>query len=322
MATPIDPLFLLLPALAPTPTTKTSDTKRMFLETDEYFDTLSCISPHFRDVICDDRIRQRLQSRMGSICDSVDAGEETMYRLSERKLLLELLQKAEKMAEKGLPASMEDKLIRRALEMPMLSLKRGESSMMSIDEDEDALASSGGQTPATESADSQTTVATVDTVATSISESSTAPTSSSEEPTKIVAAIPPLIEAPEGVTHLLRIRTAFAFMSSSYLPAHLSASLATLLLSPTSPQDFKPLDAYLAHLTRLRQDAQAARSFSDFSHKRSMFDDEENETRAEKKRKKEEEEKRQKAGQSRGVRDLKKVNVKGMKKMSDFFKKK
>ena len=39
----------------------------------------------------------------------------------------------------------------------------------------------------------------------------------------------------------------------------------------------------------------------------------------EEKRKKEEEEKKAKAQESRGVRDLKKVNTTGMKKMSDFF---
>ena len=50
-----------------------------------------------------------------------------------------------------------------------------------------------------------------------------------------------------------------------------------------------------------------------------MDNDEEDEARAEKKRKIEEEEKRKKARLSRGVRDLAKVNVKGMKKMSDFF---
>ena len=43
------------------------------------------------------------------------------------------------------------------------------------------------------------------------------------------------------------------------------------------------------------------------------------ETRAEKKRREEEEVKRKKAGESRGIRDLKKVDTKGMKKMSDFF---
>jgi Ydr279p protein family (RNase H2 complex component). len=43
------------------------------------------------------------------------------------------------------------------------------------------------------------------------------------------------------------------------------------------------------------------------------------ESRAEKKRRKEEEDKRKNTGQSRGVKELKKVDTSGMKKMSDFF---
>jgi hypothetical protein len=57
---------------------------------------------------------------------------------------------------------------------------------------------------------------------------------------------------------------------------------------------------------------------SDFSRKRGL-DDEEVEARADKKRKKEEEEKIKKAAESQAVRNLKKVNTTGMKKMSDFF---
>ncbi len=48
-------------------------------------------------------------------------------------------------------------------------------------------------------------------------------------------------------------------------------------------------------------------------------DDEALGIRAEKKRKKEEEDKRKKSGESRGVRDLKKVDTTGMKKLSDSF---
>ncbi|RYC55362.1 hypothetical protein CHU98_g10847, partial [Xylaria longipes] len=59
----------------------------------------------------------------------------------------------------------------------------------------------------------------------------------------------------------------------------------------------------------------------DYARKR-VLDDEEVADRAEKKRKKEEDDKRKKTGESRGVRNLKKVNTAGMKKMSDFFKKK
>ena len=87
--------------------------------------------------------------------------------------------------------------------------------------------------------------------------------------------------------------------------------------------DFGPLEAHLSHLAKLRQEAVAARSLGDYSRKRSTLDDDDDEAaeRAEKKRKKEDEDKRKKAGESRGVKNLKKVNVAGMKKMSDFFKK-
>ena len=74
-------------------------------------------------------------------------------------------------------------------------------------------------------------------------------------------------------------------------------------------------------MARLRQEAQAARSAGgDYSSRKRGADGDEE--RAEIKRRKEEEEKRKKAGLSRGVRDLQKVNTAGMKKMSDFFRKK
>ena len=73
----------------------------------------------------------------------------------------------------------------------------------------------------------------------------------------------------------------------------------------------------------MRAEALSTRSLSDFSKKRNLDDDDEAaEERAEKKRKQEEDDKRKKSQESRGVRDLKKVNVSGMKKMSDFFAKK
>ncbi|KAL8964250.1 MAG: hypothetical protein Q9183_004588, partial [Haloplaca sp. 2 TL-2023] len=84
-----------------------------------------------------------------------------------------------------------------------------------------------------------------------------------------------------------------------------------------------PLDDHLARIATLRAEVLATRSLSDFSRKRNMGDDDEAaEDRAEKRRKKEEEEKRAKVGLSKGIRDLQKVDVKGMKKMSDFFGKK
>jgi hypothetical protein len=276
-------------------------------------------SPQLAGFLGTEALRKILERRMAAICETVDAGDETMYRLSEEKLLQEILNKAKKMVKSGLPSSMEDRFIRKALEVPMLSIKRDESFMHELANECEGVASA--ETP-----DTQTTVSTTDSDATSFSEASTAATLFSESTTppiqKSESALPS-INAPEGVAELLRLRTAFLFICSNYLSSHLSEGLKKQLVSSASPVDFIPLDTYLAHLTKLRQEALAARSLGDYSRKRAMEeDDEEIEIRAEKKRKKEEEEKRKKAGVSVGVRKLAKANVSGMKKMSDFFNKK
>ncbi len=125
------------------------------------------------------------------------------------------------------------------------------------------------------------------------------------------------MQAPPEVVDLQRQRIAFAFICSSYVPPALADRLQELLAADAA---FAPLDVYLARLAALRAEAAAARSVTDYSRKR-VLDEEEEEARAEKKRKVEEE-KRRKASESRGVRDLKKVNTSGMKKLSEFFKKK
>ena len=126
---------------------------------------------------------------------------------------------------------------------------------------------------------------------------------------------------PAEMQHLLRLRTALDFLLANYVPSQVSLSLRTLLsTSISAPIDFKPLEGHLDQLDSLRRQAIAARSLSDYSRKRSINEDEEaGDTRAEKKRRKDEEEKRKRAGESRGLRDLKRTDVSGMKKMSDFF---
>lgn len=327
IATPIDPMFLLLPALAPQQTSKGSEpTKKLFLSGEDYFEKINSTSSQFGPFARTESIRGLLEKRMAAVCDTVDAGDETMYRLSEEKLVAELLGKAKKMSEKGLPGSMEERLIRKALEAPVLSIMREESSMHELAKEEDGRAADSGiATPVTDSMDSQTTESSTVTAASSFSEASTAATSLSEDSITTIKPTPmlPTISAPEGVADLLRLRTAFFFICSSYLAPHLSEVLEKFLASSISSIDFTPLDTHLAHLAKLRQDAVAARSLGDYSRKRNMYDeDEDGETRAEKKRKKDEEEKRKKAGESRGVKNLKKANVSGMRKMSDFFKKK
>ncbi|ESZ94007.1 hypothetical protein SBOR_5585 [Sclerotinia borealis F-4128] len=327
IATPIDSLFIILPALVPLSTTKVSDPpKKLFLAGDDYIDKLISISPHLVSFLRTGPLRTSLEKRMAAVCDTVDAGDEIMFRINEEKLSKELLQKAKKMVKHGMPASMEEKLVRKALDIPVLSIKRGESTQEELKEEASTQEESGTSTPRTESQDTQAADSSADTAASSVSEASTAVTSTSgdlasnteDEKTSI-----PSIDAPEGVADLLRIRTAFFFICSNYIAPHLSDILKDFVRSSASPVDFSPLESHLAYLTKLRQDALAARSMGDYSRKRATVgDDDEIETRAEKKRKLDEEDKRKKAGESRGVKNLKKVNTSGMKKMSDFFKKK
>lgn len=319
IATPIDPLFIALPALVK----QLSSTKRMFLSSDDHFDSISEESAHLRETLKWTRWRELLESRMASSCDTVEAGDETMFRLSEERLLGQLLTKARAMSENGMPKSMEEKFVTKALEAPVLGRRANNSAVSSQSQSQvpeangaDSGADSGAETQAEES---QSSVATS---ATSASDASTAATSVADDPEaaggKDVASA---IQASPEVTRLQRLRIAFNFICSRYVPPALSAVLKKMLAEGKGPGvDFKPLDEYVGQLTKLRQEAMTARSASDYSRKRAL--DEEDEDRREKRRKKEEEEKRKKAGESRGVRDLKKVNTTGMKKMSDFFTKK
>jgi hypothetical protein len=321
VVTPIDSLFVVLPAIAPLPTLKTPEpTKRLFLSGEDYFDKLTSSSPHLARFLRIEPLRKRLEKRMAVVCDTVEAGDETMFRLNEEKLLNVLLQKARGMVGEGLIPSMEEKLVKRALDVPLLSIKRGEvSTQKGVDEETVPTES----TP--ESRDTQSTAASTDAAASSFSGASTTVTSFSEDATvpKDMKATTPSIDTPEGIEDLLRLRTAFSFICSKYLAPHVTSLLKAVLASPGSTVDFGPLDAHLAHLTKLRQEALASRSLGDFSRKRGFDEDEEGgETRGEKKRKKEEEEKQKRAGESRGIKNLKKANISGMKKMSDFFKKK
>ena len=308
IATPIDYLFLILPCFASPSAADSPSKKRLFLSADDLIEKLSEKSEHFNQILSHADTRQAMEGRMKAVCDTVDAGDETMYRLSEEKLLSELILKAENMVAKGLPSTIEERFIGKALETPVLVLKREESTVSEPNV-------SQNDTPISESiisegADSQTSTTTSDSKGSS--------TSAATEIT--IPDEPVSISSTASLYHLLRLRTAISYMLSSYIPPSISTTLQTLLSSSQSSIDFAPLDKHLADIAKLRAEALASRSLGDFSRKRSMYEeDDATETRAEKKRKQEEEEKRKKAGESRGIRDLKKVDTKGMKKMSDFF---
>lgn len=316
LATPIDPLFLVIPALT-TPAPK-SDGKRLFVSSDDHFDKLPEDASHLSAVLCIERIRESFEARLKCVCDTVKVGDETLFRISDEKLLGEVLKKARCMAEGSLPSSMEEKFVRKALEAPILSQKR--EPARPVEATAETLAS-GVATPDTESGESQASTTTDGVAASAESRASTAATSIPEEGAIAEDTVKAAIQASDEVLALQRTKVAFDFICASYIPAEVSKRLAeTLKDGKSSDVDFGPLEEYLAQLSKLRADAMASRSLGDYSKKHAR-DEEEDEAREEKKRKVEEE-KKKKALESRGVRDLKKVNTVGMRKLSDFFKKK
>ncbi|EER44972.1 conserved hypothetical protein [Histoplasma capsulatum H143] len=317
VATPVDILFFLLPILAPARGNSTS--RKRFQPLDDMLDSQDTASKSLKHILSI-QFREKVEARMTVICDTVEAGE-TMYRLNEDKLLRELIFKAERMAAGGLPQSLEERFIQRALELPVLSVKR-----------DDLPTTSTSPNPFDATDDTNNPVETSQQKSELQSSSSTTPTATpsasftaSDVSTPNTATTPPTKDSPPNcdVRHLLRVRTAISFLASSYLPKHLSSRVETLLNNPeTSPKDFSPLTQHLKLVAEMRAKAVASRSMGAFSHKRRVEDDEEVERKAEKKRKKEEEERKKKMGESRAMRDLKKVNVSGMKKLSAFFQKK
>jgi hypothetical protein len=296
VATPVDALFFLTHLFS----ISAKSGQSLFQPLDDIIDSNDDLPPHFRHVLYDETFRSTLLARAEAICETVEAGDEKMLRFSEMKLLKELIAKAERMAARGLPASLEERFIRQALAAPLMSVKR-EDSLTGHTWNNDTASSESE-----ERQDSPSTVATTATpsVSTPAGESTPAPGENSS--------------STDHVTRLQRIATALSFMKESYLPQALCTRIDEILASPGSPLDLKPLHDRLKQLVELRAEAFASRSASDFSRKRGL-DDEEVEARAEKKRKKDDEEKIKKAAESQGVRNLKKVNTTGMKKMSDFF---
>ena len=303
VATSIDYLFIILPSLSNSSSVKSPSLKGLFLSIDDLLEKLFDGSKHLPHLADHGPIQQAMEQRMQVVCDTVDAGDEKMYRLNEELLLDELVLKAKNMVAKGLPTSMEESFICKALELPIMTIKREQSSTSETNglQNDTPLSESTSSDTVESQAGSATSADSVDTEVTVPEDSG--PTTGEGE-----------------LYHLLRIRTALTYVISVYIAPALAATLDSLLVSERSPVNFKPLDDRLSSIARMRAEALAARSLGDFSRKRSMYEEDENaESKAEKKRRKEEEEKKKKGSESRGIRDLKKVDTKGMKKMSDFF---
>ncbi|KAI4254457.1 MAG: hypothetical protein L6R42_007183 [Xanthoria sp. 1 TBL-2021] len=303
IATSIDVLFFALPSLH---TQTSKNAKGLFLSMDDLFDTAFEDSMHLKYLLVQDSLRQTVEARIAAVCDEVDAGDERMYRLNMDKLVLELVAKARRMSSSGLPRSMEAKFVDKALEAPVINLKRDASSISTAATE----TIPGMDSPSTSTGERHVSITISDSIGSDCSNQTNITVPDRSPPRNV----------QDHIKDLLRLRTALSFIMSSYLSTSLASAMQTILDSPSSPVDFKPLDEHLAYLGRLRAEALASRSLTNISRKRSMVDDDEAaEAKAEKRRKKEEEEKRQKAGLTKGIRELKKVDVTGMKKMSDFF---
>lgn len=308
IATPIDSLFLLLPSFIDESSAKSPTSKKLFLSADDLLEKLSEKSKHFSHISSQERMRLAMEQRLGAVCDTVEAADEEMYRLSDEKLLRELVLKAKTMIAKGLPASMEERFIRKALESPVMIVKHEESSVSDTTMSQSDMHPS--ESTVSYAVDSQASDASADSTASALSVATDITVPEDDH----------VVTNASELYYLLQLRTALSYIISSYVPPAIAKTLNTLILSGKSLVDFKILDERLADIAKMRAEALASRSLGDFSRKRSMYeDDDAAETRAEKKRKKEEEEKKKKASESRGIKDLKKVDTKGMKKMSDFF---
>ncbi|CAI7648086.1 unnamed protein product [Penicillium bialowiezense] len=301
VATPIDVMFFMVSLLAPS----SKSGPALFQPLDDIIDSHDDMPKHLRQVLYDETFRASLLSRVEAICDVVEAGDEKMFRFSETKLVKELIAKAERMADRGLPVSLEERFIRQALATPLMAVKRQDvvTSQESPSESESASKSEERQ-------DTPSTVATnaTSSISTPAGESTPIPQPDAEDSTT------------RHITRLLQISTALSFMKESYLPPTMVVRLDEILASTESPLDLNPLKDRLKEIAELRAQALASRDMSNFTRKRAL-DDEEDDTRAEKKRRKEEEEKKAKAAESQAVKNLKKVNTSGMAKMSSFFAK-
>ncbi|OAG40184.1 hypothetical protein AYO21_05662 [Fonsecaea monophora] len=302
VAAPFDVAFMLIPLILPA---KTTTAKALFQPIDDLFEQRVQDDKGLRYLL--EHGRSMVEKAMSVLCDTVEAGGEEMYRPSEEKMARTIVQKVKNAVDRGLPDSLLDKFVKRALEAPILSIKREDTPTvtqevpLATDDDDRALDSLDSQSSAAST--TQSTIFSEISTMSSISTATCEPTS-------------------KELFELQKQHVVLDFMLASYLPEPISERLRARFNSRNPLIDFTPLEDHLRHLDSMKAEALASRSITDFSRKRELEDDEALEMRVEKKRKQEEEERKKKLGESKGVRELKKVNVSGMKKMSDFFAKK
>ena len=217
LATPIDILFLILPALAPK--RGKEGEKQHFLSFEDHFDTLASISRQWKVLFGQyPSLKDMIERRMAAVCDTASAGDETMYRLSSEKLVKILMRKAERMCANGLPPSMEERFIKSTLDVPIMNIQRSDvvTSATSVESQTESTQAPDSQSTATSTLtrteSSMSTTTTADSQTTTVT-AATSFTSTTEE-----IAPKPALETPEAIPQLLRLRTSLSYLSSAYLP--------------------------------------------------------------------------------------------------------
>ncbi|KAK5135256.1 hypothetical protein LTR08_005506 [Meristemomyces frigidus] len=341
LATPIDPLFLMLPCLYPCEDEagraawgtlhdrlfmSSSPSPNAAADDDDADEEAAPPFAHLQTLLKsppDSALEKLLEQRMRAVCNVVDTGpgEDDSYALHIPLLAEELLGKARQMVAVGLPPSVEERFVRRALEVPEACVRRGEEE------------SGGGGSGVVRGGGDAEGCAQGSVAAAGMERADTVqpdPTTAAIAPTALPdTTAPPTPATAAHLTHLLRLRTALTFLLHTYTPPPLRQHLLTIYTTPTSTSppttqttDFTPLTTHLTHLTNLRSTALALRTLTDnTSRKRALLaaDDDEAATRHEAKKRKREEDAKREKGRSQGVKRLGKVDVSGMKKMGAFF---
>ena len=297
VATPFDLGFLLLPYLVPI----NASSKSLFQPLDDYLEEQLSQDGQLRYIY--KQARDRCHTAIVDFCDELEAGGERMFRFSQSKLARCILKRARRLLAAGLPASLDEQFVTRSLEKPVVAgkIEEPKNAILRVntvvEEDTDLDVS-----------ESQATLVDSSSLTSEVSFSSTTSTLADTS-------------VPSNVVVLQRLQTALDFVAWTCLPVELADGVNQAIRT-MDDVDFTELDQWVEEVARLKKQALAVRSVADFSLKRKGMEDEDAEDRAEKKRKADDEERKRKLGESRGVRDLKKVNTTGMKKMSAFFAKK
>ncbi|KAI5837281.1 ribonuclease H2, subunit B [Morchella snyderi] len=279
LATPYDPLFLLLPRLLPR---VPAHTGALFRPLDDLLDGLSEgeggadeDGSHWAAVLRVQRCREVFAARVRAVSES--AGAADAYRPVEGRAVAVLARKCEVMAGGGgLPASMERGVVARV----------GGGGGVGVEGVVEGVGRLGVGAAAAANADADANL------------------EAGEE---------------ENMRRVLRVRTAAEFLGGTYLAAHHYEALMGVL---AGRWDFEGLQRRLGAVEEERR-AVAVLRRGDFAVAGGGGGGGGGGKRRKEKEKEEQEERRRRpAVVSRAVKDLGKVNTRGMAKMTSFFKKK